>query len=223
MRVNRFALLRRRTMKELLLGIDIGTSACKVAVFDADGHVLAQSNQPYNVYYPHPGWAEQDADEWWAAVCQGIREVLSAPDVEDEKICSVGIDGQSWSAIPVDSKGTVLARTPIWMDTRAKEICSRVKEQLGEDTVFQVAGNDFLPSYSAPKIIWFKEEYPEIYKRARYFLQSNSFIACRLTGIFSQDVSQLYGLQFFDLHKMELDSTLAAELGIDPGLIPDVY
>ena len=223
MRVNRFALLRRRTMKELLLGIDIGTSACKVAVFDADGHVLSQSNQPYNVYYPHPGWAEQDADEWWAAVCQGIREVLSAPDVEAEKICSVGIDGQSWSAIPVDSEGNVLARTPIWMDTRAKEICSRVKEQLGEDTVFQVAGNDFLPSYSAPKIIWFKEEYPEIYKRTRYFLQSNSFIACRLTGIFSQDVSQLYGLQFFDLHKMELDSTLAAELGIDPGLIPDVY
>ena len=138
MRVNRFALLRRRTMKELLLGIDIGTSACKVAVFDADGHVLAQSNQPYNVYYPHPGWAEQDADEWWAAVCQGIREVLSEPDVEAEKICSVGIDGQSWSAIPVDSEGNVLARTPIWMDTRAKEICSRVKEQLGEDTVFQV-------------------------------------------------------------------------------------
>ena len=56
-------------MKELLLGIDIGTSACKVAVFDAGGHVLAQANRTYSVYYPHPGWAEQDADEWWAAVC----------------------------------------------------------------------------------------------------------------------------------------------------------
>ena len=189
-------------MEALLLGIDIGTSACKVAVFSEEGRVLAQSNQPYAVYYPLPGWVEQDAEEWWEAVCKGIREVLSAPGIEADRICCIGIDGQSWSAIPVDREGAVLARTPIWMDTRAKEICLRVKTQLGEDTVFDIAGNDFLPSYSAPKMIWFREEHPEIYNRTFRFLQSNSFIAYRLTGVFSQDVSQLYGLQFFDLHKI---------------------
>ena len=73
-------------MKELLLGIDIGTSACKVAVFDAGGHALAQANRPYSVYYPHPGWAEQDADEWWAAVREGIREVLLKPSAGTEDI-----------------------------------------------------------------------------------------------------------------------------------------
>ncbi|MBQ3374322.1 MAG: FGGY-family carbohydrate kinase [Oscillospiraceae bacterium] len=210
-------------MEALLLGIDIGTSACKVAVFSEEGRVLAQSNQPYAVYYPLPGWVEQDAEEWWEAVCKGIREVLSAPGIEADRICCIGIDGQSWSAIPVDREGAVLARTPIWMDTRAKEICLRVKTQLGEDTVFDIAGNDFLPSYSAPKMIWFREEHPEIYNRTFRFLQSNSFIAYRLTGVFSQDVSQLYGLQFFDLHKIEVDRSLASELGIDPGLIPEVY
>ena len=66
-------------MGTYLLGIDIGTSACKVAVFEKNGHVLAQSNQPYQLYYPHPGWVEQDADEWWNAICAGIRDVLENP------------------------------------------------------------------------------------------------------------------------------------------------
>ena len=210
-------------MKALLLGIDIGTSACKIAVFEENGRVAAQSNQPYAVYYPFPGWVEQDADEWWAAVCKGIREVLSAPGVEAEAISCIGIDGQSWSAIPVDSKGEVLARTPIWMDTRAKEVCSRVKKQLGEDTIFQVAGNDFLPSYSAPKMLRRKEECPEVYGRVDTFLQSNSFIAYRLTGVLSQDVSQLYGLQFFNLRNLKPDKELTRELGLDLDLIPEVF
>ena len=117
--------------KEQLLGIDIGTSACKVAVFDLDGKVLAQSNQPYQVYYPHPGWAEQDADEWWNAICAGIKEVLAADTVSSDAICGIGIDGQGWSAIPVDKDGNALDRTPIWMDTRARDICERVKAEIG--------------------------------------------------------------------------------------------
>ena len=210
-------------MAHLLLGIDIGTSACKVAVFNEGGQVLAQSAQPYSVYYPHPEWAEQDADEWWAAVCAGLRDVLSRPEIEASDICCIGIDGQSWSAIPVDKAGKALARTPIWMDTRAREICSRVKGRLGEDTVFDIAGNDFLPSYTAPKILWFQEEQPELFAKTSKFLQSNSYIAYKLTGVLSQDISQLYGLQFFSLHSMQYDASLAAELGISPALIPDIY
>ena len=107
--------------KQLLLGIDIGTSACKVAVFDLQGNVLAQSNRPYKVYYPNPGWAEQDPDEWWEAICAGIREILDFGSIGPDDIAAVGVDGQSWSAIPVDENGKVLDRTPIWMDTRARE------------------------------------------------------------------------------------------------------
>lgn len=206
-----------------LLGIDIGTSACKVAVFDENGVVLAHSNQPYNVYYPKPGWVEQDAVEWWEAICSGIKEVLSSNSVVAGDIAGIGIDGQSWSAIPVDGNGDVLARTPIWMDTRARGICDSVKSRLGEDTVFNIAGNDFLSSYTAPKIIWFRDNCPEVFEKTRWILQSNSYIAYKLTGVLSQDKSQLYGIQFYDLHKMEYNNELAAELGIDVNLIPDIY
>lgn len=210
-------------MKNQLLGIDIGTSACKVAVFDENGKVLAHANQPYQVYYPNPGWVEQDADEWWNAIVSAIKEVLARDGVEASSIAAIGIDGQSWSAIPVDKDGNAIARTPIWMDTRAKDICLKTKAILGEDTIFNVAGNDFLPSYTAPKIIWFRENCPEIYSRTSKFMQSNSYIALKLTGEYSQDKSQLYGLQFFDLHKMQYDESLAKELGIDIGMIPPIF
>ena len=205
----------------ILLGIDIGTSACKAAAFDENGAVLADANRAYNVYYPQPGWVEQDADEWWAAACDAIRDVLQKVSAAD--IACIGIDGQSWSAIPVDRDGSALARTPIWMDTRSRDICEEYKARLGENTIFEIAGNDFLPSYSAPKMIWMRQNHPEVFNRTYKFLQSNSYIALKLTGVMSQDKSQLYGIQFYDLHKMEFNRELAAELGLSADLIPDIY
>jgi xylulokinase len=210
-------------MGKRLLGIDIGTSACKVAVFNETGEVLAQSNQPYQVYYPDNGWVEQDADEWWHAICKGIKDVLSQEQIRADEICGIGVDGQSWSAIPVDRSGAVLDRTPIWMDTRARHICERIKADVGEDQIFAVAGNDFLPSYTTPKMIWFKENKPEIFHRTYKFMQSNSYIVFKLTGVMSQDHSQGYGIHFFDMNKLAYDEALAEKMGLSKELVPDLY
>ncbi len=210
-------------MIKQLMGIDIGTSACKVAVFDQDGQVLATANEPYKVYYPALGWAEQDPDEWWQAIVAAIKTVLDSPLVDSSLIAGIGIDGQSWSAIPVDKEGNALARTPIWMDTRARDICDRVKDRIGEDEIFKVAGNDFLPSYTTPKMIWFKEEHPDIFTRTYKFLQSNSYIALKLTGIMSQDLSQGYGIHFFDMDKLSYDEDLARKMGLSVDLLPELY
>ena len=209
--------------KELLLGIDIGTSACKVAAFGADGKVVAQTNRPYKVYYPDAGWAEQDPGEWWDAICAGIRQILEDKDVNANDIAGIGVDGQSWSAIPVDKDGKVLDRTPIWMDTRARNICDRIKEQIGQDRIFEIAGNDFLPSYTTPKMLWFKENRPEVFAKTDKFLQSNSYIVYRLTGVMSQDMSQGYGIHFFDMNSLTYDEELAGELGLDTSLVPPLY
>lgn len=210
-------------MGAYLLGIDIGTSACKVALFDRSGQVLAQANRPYQLYYPHPGWVEQDADEWWTAICAGIRAVLEESAVAAGEIAGIGIDGQSWSAIPVDRDGNALARTPIWMDTRARDICDRVKKEVGFERIFSVAGNDFLPSYTTPKMLWFQEQAPDIYKKTYQFLQSNSYVALRLTGVMSMDYSQGYGVHFFKMDDCSMDHALAREFGLSADLIPPLY
>ncbi|HAG68477.1 MAG TPA: carbohydrate kinase, partial [Lachnospiraceae bacterium] len=208
-------------MSELLLGIDIGTSACKVAVFDKDGNVAAQENEAYKVYYPKNGWAEQAPEEWWEAICSAVRRVLEAPEVSAEDIKAIGIDGQSWSAIPIDRERNVLCNTPIWMDTRARDICDRVKREVGEDRIFELAGNDFLPSYVTPKLLWYKQERPEVFERAYKYLQSNSYIGMKLTGELSQDISQCYGLHFFNMKELCYDGDMAERLGLSVDMVPD--
>ena len=154
-------------MKSYLLGIDIGTSACKVAVFDKEGKVLAAANGDYPVYYPQEGWAEQNPEEWWSAVCRATKETVQKAGIAPAEIAGVGIDGQSWSAIALDKEGKVLTNTPIWMDTRAQEICERLNKEIGEDKIFEVAGNSLQPSYTTAKIIWYKENLPEVYTGKR--------------------------------------------------------
>lgn len=210
-------------MEKLLLGIDIGTSACKVAVFDKKGNVLAQSNQCYKLYYPNPGWVEQNPDEWYESICIAIKDTLQKGNITPSSIAGIGIDGQSWSAIPVDRDGNCLHNTPIWMDTRARQISTRVTNELGFDTIFQIAGNAFEPAYTTPKILWFKENLPDIYEKTYKFLQSNSYIALKLTGTFTQDKSQGYGLHFFDANTCTYDASLAKDLGISLDKVPDIY
>jgi xylulokinase len=210
-------------MKELLLGIDIGTSACKVAVFNKAGNVLAQSNQSYPIYYPNPGWVEQDPDEWWESICIGIKDCMSKEDITADQIVGIGIDGQGWSAIPVDKDGNCLDRTPIWMDTRAKEIAERITAQVGAERIFEVAGNAFLPSYTTPKMLWFKETKPEIYEKTFKFLQSNSYIGMKLTGVMSVDKCQNYGVHFYNTKTCMYDEELAKAMGLSLDKVPDIY
>lgn len=210
-------------MKQYLLGIDIGTSACKTAVFDENGCVLASGSGDYPVYYPHPGWAEQNPEEWWTAVCSAVKATLEKGGIRPGEIAGIGIDGQSWSAIPVDQDGNVLTNTPIWMDTRAADICEEVGARVGEDRIFEVCGNPFKPSYTTPKILWYQKHMPEVYARTYKVLQSNSFIAYKLTGEMTQELSQGYGLHCFDMRRGVWDMDMCKELGVSPSMLPDIY
>ena len=208
-------------MNEILLGIDIGTSACKVAAFAKNGTVLAQANRSYAVYYPKPGWAEQNPNEWWNAVCAAIQEVLSS-GIDPAQIKGIGIDGQSWSAVAVDKKGEVLCNTPIWTDTRAKTICNAALQIVDKDALFKISGNPFQPMYTMPKVLWYKENLPQVYEKAEKILQSNSFIAYRMTGVMTQEPSQGYGWACFDMANGCWDKELCETLGVRKELLPDI-
>lgn len=210
-------------MKPYLLGIDIGTSACKIAIFDEDGQVKASASQAYQVYYPSPGWAEQNPEEWWMAVGCAIKKALEKGKIDPADIAGIGIDGQSWSAIPIDREGEVLANTPIWMDTRAADICEKVGARIGEDRIFDVCGNPFKPSYTTPKILWYKEQLPEVYKHTYKVLQSNSYIGFKLTGQVSQELTQGYGHHCYNMRTGQWDLDMCRELGVDTGMLPDIY
>lgn len=209
-------------MGAVLLGIDVGTSACKAAAFDLDGNVLVQSAASYTVDYPHPGWAQQDPDVWWEAVCAAIRYVLEAGSIPLGAVAGVGIDGQSWSAVPMDKDGKVLCPTPIWMDTRAAGLCREAEALLGRDRLFACSGNPLSSSYTLPKVLWYQRQLPQVYEKAEKVLQSNGYIAYKLTGAITQDKSQGYGWACYNVAQSQWDLDLCRELGLRPSLLPEI-
>lgn len=210
-------------MADLLLGIDIGTSGCKIAAFNADdGGVVCSVAEEYPLHYPAPGYVEQDPDDWWDAVCRGTKRMILDAHIDPADIAGAGVAGQSWAAIAIDTDGHVLARNPIWMDTRSDEICRRLNDTIGADAIFAISGNPLKAQYTTGKILWYKENMPDIYGRIDKILQSNSFIVYRMTGVISQDVSQGYGLHGFDIRKGRWDRGMCASLGINSSLLPQI-
>lgn len=210
-------------MKEYLLGIDIGTSACKIAIFDRNGNVQAGSSESYPVYYPKPGYAQQDPRQWWSAACKAIRESMEHSGISGSEIAGIGVDGQSWSAIALDKQGEVLTDTPIWMDVRSTAICEEMNTKIGSRKIFESSGNSLQPSYTTGKILWYKKEMPQIYEKTDKILQSNSYIVYRLTGRLTQDKSQGYGLHCFHMKKGIWDRQMCLVLGIQPDMLPDLF
>ena len=209
-------------MKTALLGIDVGTSACKVAAFDLEGRVLAQAAESYPVLYPQPGWAEQDPQQWWEAVCKALRRLWESGAVAPGEVAGVGIDGQSWSAIPLDKEGRALCNTPIWMDTRAGSLCQELEARVGGEKIFACSGNPLSASYTLPKVLWYKEHLPQVYEKAEKVLQSNGYLAFRLTGAVTQDKSQGYGWACYNVARNQWDIPLCQELGVKPSLLPEI-
>lgn len=207
---------------QYLLGIDVGTSGVKTALFDLDGNVRCQITRPLTVTYKRPGWAEQSPDDWWSAICSATREIAGRMDIREGDILGIGIDGQSWSAIPVRHGEGALGSTPIWMDTRCEDICRELGDAVGRKRIFDVCGNPLMPSYTLPKVVYLKRNSPEVYAAADAILQSNGYIAYKLTGEFSQDVCQGYGWQCFDMRKGAWDYALAEAFGIDRRLLPEI-
>ncbi len=127
---------------------------------------------------------------------------------------AIGIDGQSWSAIPMGFDGKALANTPIWMDTRAADICTVWEKRLGAERLFAVSGNPFSPTYTLPKVLYWAERDPELLSNTAYILQSNAYIVYLLTGAVTMDYSMSYGWHNFDQQKLRYDASLSRELGL---------
>jgi xylulokinase len=210
-----------RDKNKLLMGIDIGTSSCKVAIFGLDGIPQAMVNRNYDTIYEKPGWAEQNPEDWWRETCEAIKECLK--EVNAENIVGIGVDGQSWSCVPVDEDGTVLANNPIWTDTRADMICQELSRSNVGQQMMEISGNPLGAGYTTGKLIWFSRERPEVFRKTAFFLQSNSFIVYRLTMVFSQDKSQCYGIHVYNITTGRMEKEICDAAKIDYRKLPPLY
>ncbi len=210
-------------MNKLLLAIDQGTSGCKMTIFDLDGQVVADVTKTYETYYPKEGYVEQNCDIWWQAIVEGIKEMLDDRNINPSNIKGIGVDGISWACIPIDKKGNVLYPTMIWLDRRGIKEAQWMKDTVGEKELIELSGNPVDACYITPKMLWLKNNKPEVYNKTYKFLQSNSFIVYRLTGEISQDHSQGYGFHFYDMTNNVYSEAMANKLGLSLDLVAPIY
>ncbi len=206
-----------------LLGTDIGTSGTKTVLFDETGRTIASSLVEYPLYQPEIGWAEQDPEDWWNAVCVGIRNVLAKSGVKPEDISGVGLSGQMHGMVLLDAEGAVLRRSIIWCDQRTTAECEQITSLVGAERLIEITANPALVGFTASKIMWVKNNEPHIFEKIKKILLPKDYIRYRLTGEFATEVSDASGMQLLDVPGRCWSGEVLSKLGIEREWLGDVY
>ncbi len=163
-----------------LIGLDIGTTGCKAALFCSDGTLIASSSREYRVELPHPNWAEQDAEGVWQLAQDALRDVLARSGTYD--VAAIGLSVQGEAIIPVDGQGRALRPAILGMDTRTDAQNAWLRERFGAEWLFMHTGMPVHTINSLPKLLWLKQHEPEIWRSAAYFLLYEDFLIQKMTG-----------------------------------------
>ncbi len=206
-----------------LLGIDIGTSGTKTVLFDRGGNPISSSTAEYPLYQPEIGWAEQDPQDWWNAVCITINQVIKDSNINPESISGIGLSGQMHGLVMLDGDGNVLRKSIIWCDQRTAKECVEITEKVGEKRLIDITANPALTGFTASKILWVRNNEPEIYEKCRKILLPKDYIRYMLTGEFATEVSDASGMQLLDIKNRCWSKEVLNALDIPIEYLGDVH
>ncbi len=201
------------------IGIDIGTSGTKTALFDEKGRVVTARTVTYPMAQPQNGWAEQAPEDWWQAVRTSLAEVAE----EVERVDGIGLSGQMHGLVMLDGDGAVIRPAILWCDQRTGRECAEITEAVGRERLIAITANPALTGFTAAKILWVRKHEPENYSRCRHILLPKDYIRYKLTGEFATDVSDAGGMQLLDIRNRCWSDEVLEKLAIDKALLPAVY
>jgi xylulokinase len=204
-----------------LIGLDIGTSGCKAMLFDAEGTLLASASREYRVDMPQPGWAQQDAEAVWVLAQAALREVIGAVNTR-ETVAALGLSVQGEAVMPVDSAGRALHPAILGMDTRDVEQNKWLADELGAEHLYECTGMPVHTINTLPKLLWLKQNKPDVWAGATRFLLYEDFLVQRMTGqaVISRCLASR--TQLYDLTKDEWSSEILAAIQLDPRRLAEV-
>ncbi|MCX7730958.1 MAG: FGGY family carbohydrate kinase [Candidatus Caldatribacterium sp.] len=203
------------------LGIDVGTTGCKVIAFDEEGTVLAQAYAEYPLYHPQNGWSELDAEEVYKSVLACLRKVTES--IRHDPPVSIGISSQGEAVIPVDARGRALARSIVTFDTRGDEFVPLFREKLGEERFFAITGMPLSGIGTVNKILWWKKYAPSVFKEARYFLCFEDFLILRFGLPPAISFPLASRTMMFDVEKGAWSAEILDIAGIEPERLALAY
>jgi xylulokinase len=206
------------------LGMDVGTGGTRAVVVDANGKLIAGAAAEHApMKTAHPGWAEQDPEDWWRAAKAAIHGALADAPEPREPIAAIGLTGQMHGAVMLDENGQVLRPALIWCDTRTQPQCDWLTEKIGYERLIELTCNPALPNFTVTKILWVKEHEPEIFAKIRHIMCPKDYVRYRLTGEFAIDVQEASGTLLLDVTHRRWSKEVAEAAGIPESWLPKVY
>lgn len=206
-------------MSGYILAHDLGTSGNKATLFDEEGRLVASCTETYGTDYPGENRAEQDPKDWWRAVCSSSRRVLR--EIDPARLVGVSFSGQMMACLCVDRNGIPLRNALIYCDQRAEKQAAGLAETIGFSEFYRITGHRPSSSYSLAKLLWVRENEPEIFGKTYKMLQAKDYMNFRLTGSFCTDFNDASGTNAFDLEKLAWSEKIISAADIPPAIFPE--
>ena len=203
------------------IGIDLGTSAVKLLLMREDGRIEKVVSREYPLSFPHPGWSEQNPEDWYRQSMDGLKELISA--VDPKEIRGIGFGGQMHGLVALDEEDNVIRPAILWNDGRTEEEVKYLNETLGMEVISGYTGNIAFAGFTAPKILWMKKNEPELFSRIRKIMLPKDYLAYRLSGSFCTDYSDASGMLLLDVKNKCWSKSMLEFCGITEDMLPGLY
>ncbi len=196
----------------LYIGVDLGTSAVKLLLMDSEGKIVNVVSREYPLYFPHPGWSEQKPEDWYEQTVEGIRELVR--DVDKSQVAGISFGGQMHGLVILDEEDRVIRPAILWNDGRTVQETEYLNGVIGKEKLSEYTANSALPGFTAPKLLWVKNQEPENFARIAKIMLPKDYIAYKLTGVHCTDVSDASGMLLFDVKNRRWSKEMCDICGI---------
>lgn len=203
------------------IGIDLGTSAVKLVLLESSGVVAKVISKEYALYFPQPGWAEQQPEDWYEQVMEGLKELLL--DVDKSQVEGISFGGQMHGLVMLDAQDNVIRPAILWNDGRSAEECEYLNEVIGKEKLSEYTANIAFAGFTAPKILWVKKHEAENFARIAKIMLPKDYVAYKLTGVHCTDVSDASGMLLLDVKRRCWSKEMCEICGIDESVLPKIF
>ncbi|MBR1909864.1 MAG: xylulokinase, partial [Lachnospiraceae bacterium] len=181
----------------LYIGVDLGTSAVKLLLMNENGGIEKIVSKEYPLEFPYPGWSQQNPEDWWKQTVEGLKELTAS--AEKDKIAGISFGGQMHGLVVLDKDDNVIRPAILWNDGRTTKETEYLNNVIGKDKLSQYTANIAFAGFTAPKILWMKENEPDLFAKIAKIMLPKDYIAYKLSGVHCTDVSDASGMLLFDV------------------------
>ena len=205
----------------MYIGVDLGTSSVKCALADREGKILCSATEEYPLLIPREGWSEQNPEDWFNASKKVFKKLSEKADLS--KVKGISFSGQMHGMVCLDEQDRVIRPALLWNDQRTVKQTDYLNNVIGEKNLIEHTGNRAVTGFTAPKVLWLKENEPENFKKVAKIMLPKDYISYMLSGVFATDVSDASGTLYFDVKNRKWSSYMLDILGIKENQLPKVY